>query len=174
MADPSAGGPAPIIVTALFGDRDLALLDGLRRTHFPPQRNRLEAHLTLFHHLAPSLAAELGRRLAQETRGVKPPPARLAGLMNLGGGVAFRVESAALAAIRARLAEAFAAMLTPQDAAGWQPHVTIQNKVAAPIARATQAGLAAEFQPCPLAIAGLASWYYRGGPWEPIGRYRFG
>ncbi|MGK3899645.1 hypothetical protein ABI062_15425, partial [Enterococcus faecium] len=62
------GGPAPIIVSALFGDRDFAWLDGLRRAHFPPERNVLPAHLTLFHHLPPSVEHELRALLAQAAR----------------------------------------------------------------------------------------------------------
>ena len=169
MADP----PAPLIVTALLGVADFALLDGLRRAHFPPERNRLAAHLTLFHHLAPSLLDELARRLKAETRGVTAPAARLAGLINLGGGVAFRVESDALVAIRERLADAFHATLVPQDAAGWRAHVTVQNKVTAAEARETLALLADGFRPRPLEVTGLATWFYRGGPWEPIARYMF-
>ena len=172
MADTLAR--APIIVTALFGGADHAFLDGLRRAHFPAERNQLTAHLTLFHHLPPSMADEIARRLRQETHGVALPAARLAGLIDLGGGVAFRVESAALLAIRGRLAEGFAGMLTPQDAAGWRPHVTVQNKVSPAVARATRAELECGFSPRPLAITALASCYYRGGPWEAIARYAFG
>ena len=167
-----ADAPAPIIVTALLGTADFALLDGLRRAHFPPERNRLAAHLTLFHHLPPSVAGEVARRLQAETR--RPPPAaRLTGLINLGGGVACRVESAELLEIRERLADAFHGTLTPQDAAGWRPHVTVQNKVTAAAARATLASLARDFRPRPLTIVGLATWFYRGGPWEPIAQFAF-
>ena len=80
---------APIIVSALFGGADHAWLDGLRRAHFPPERNRLAAHLTLFHHLPPSCGAELRERLAEAVRRV-PPKAEAAGLLNLGRGVAMR------------------------------------------------------------------------------------
>ncbi|WP_066650666.1 MULTISPECIES: 2'-5' RNA ligase family protein [Sphingomonas] len=166
-------GRAPIIVSALFGAPDFAWLDGLRRTHFPPERNVIAAHLTMFHHLAPDLAAELKQRLAAETRGVPAPRARIAGLINLGQGVAFRIESPELEAVRARLADAFVTMLTPQDRAGWRPHVTIQNKVTPAEAKALLAKLSAEFAPRPLAITGLASWWYRGGPWEPLSRHMF-
>lgn len=172
MADPVPA--APIIVAAMIGEADLAMLDGLRRRYFPPERNQLTAHLTMFHHLAPSLASELDSRLRAETRKVPAPKAQLAGLISLGGGVAFRVDSGDLAAVRGRIAEAFADMLTPQDAAGWRAHVTIQNKVSAATARATLDTLAAGFMPRPLAITGIASYWYRGGPWEPISRYRFG
>jgi hypothetical protein len=168
-----AADPAPIIVSALFGDSDFAWLDGLRRAHFPPERNVIGAHLTLFHHLPPSIADELSRRLTAETRGVPVPEARVSGLITLGRGVAFRVESAALADIRARLADAFAGLLTPQDQAGWRPHVTIQNKVDPAVARALHDRLAAGFRARPLRIAGLAAWHYRGGPWEAISRHMF-
>ena len=168
------GLPAPIIVTALFGREDQAFFDRLRRAHFPPERNHLAAHLTLFHHLAPELAAELKQRLARETRGIAAPAARIAGLLNLGRGVAFRVESPRLADIRASLADAFAAMLVPQDRAGWRPHVTVQNKVAPAEARALLEELTPLATPRPVTIAGLASWWYRGGPWEPLSRHMFG
>lgn len=47
--------PAPYIVTAELPGDVLAFADGLRRAHFPPERNWLVAHATLFHALAPSL-----------------------------------------------------------------------------------------------------------------------
>jgi hypothetical protein len=163
----------PIIVTALFGRADFAWLDGLRRQHYPPERNRVPAHLTLFHHLAPALAGELRQRLDGLTRGVAAPMAWIVGVIDLGNGVALRVESADLAAIRDDLAEALAAMLTPPDRTGWRPHVTIQNKIAPAEAKALRAQLAAGFARRPLAIAGLATWHYRDGPWEPLSRHMF-
>ncbi|MBW6525786.1 2'-5' RNA ligase family protein [Sphingomonas sp. RHCKR7] len=173
MSDPDAPSLAPIIVTALFGAADQAFLDAQRRAFFPPERNQLAAHLTMFHHLPPSGAAELRQRLVAETRGVPPPRARLAGLVSLGRGVAYRVESAALEAIRARLAEAFRGLLTPQDQAGWRAHVTVQNKVEPGEARALLARLTAEFVARPVTIAGLGAYWYRGGPWEPLSRHLF-
>jgi hypothetical protein len=132
------------------------------------------AHLTLFHHLPPSIADELHRRLRAETAGVSPPPARITGLLDLGGGVAFRVQCDALDAVRARLAAAFTGLLTPQDAAGWRSHVTVQNKVARPLAIALKTELSALPLPRPLRLAGLASWRYLGGPWERLHTCRFG
>ncbi len=165
--------PAPIIVTALFGRADTAFFDTMRRTHFPPERNQLDAHLTLFHHLPPSMADELKHRLNGETRGVRAPMARVSGLMSLGRGVAYRIDSPELLAIRARLADAFCGMLTPQDAGGWRPHVTIQNKVAPPVAKVLLASLSQGFVARGAEIAGLGAWWYRGGPWEPLSRHMF-
>jgi len=167
------GAPAPIIVTALFGAAEAAWFDALRRQHFPPARNQLAAHLTMFHHLPPSLAVELKGRLASETRGVSAPKARIAGLYSLGEGVAYRIDSDDLVALRARLADHFTGLLTPQDQAGWRPHVTVQNKVRPDVARALLRALAVDFTPRPVAIAGLAAWWYRGGPWEPLSRHMF-
>lgn len=165
--------PAPIIVTALFGKADQAWFDDLRRTHFPPERNQLAAHLTMFHHLPPSAAAEIKRRLSSETRDVPAPAARLAAPFSLGRGVAYRIDSPDLDHIRARMADAFAGLLTPQDQAGWRPHVTVQNKVEPPQAKALLANLSGPFHPREVMVAGLAAWWYRGGPWEPLSRYMF-
>ena len=162
----------PIIVTALIGDPDFAYLDNLRREHFPPERNHLRAHLTMFHHLPPSCEAELLQLLKDEARG-NLPAARLSGLINLGGGVAFRVESLDLDDIRARIAERFAPMLMPQDRNPWRAHVTIQNKVKAPEAQALFEQLNANFRPRAFALSGLAAWWYRGGPWEPLAAFAF-
>jgi len=164
---------APIIVSVLLGAEDQGRFDALREAHFPPERNQLAAHLTMFHHLLPSLAPELKQRLARVTRGVSAPAARVAGVYSLGKGVAYRIESPELAAIRAELAEAFAGMLMPQDAQGWRAHVTVQNKVQPAIAKALLAELSAGFVARPVAIAGLAAWWYRGGPWEPLSRHMF-
>lgn len=170
--DEIVGGGAPIIVSGLLGDADHAFLDGLRKMHFPPERNQLAAHLTMFHHLPPSVESEVKRRLGELTRS-PPPRAELASLINLGRGVAFRVHSPGLEAIRRELAEAFTGLLTPQDAAGWRPHVTIQNKVEPAAAKALLNAMTATFKPRSLAIAGLAAFHYRGGPWELIRRFSF-
>lgn len=161
-----------LIVTAELGGEDQAWLDRLRRTHFPPERNLLAAHLTMFHALPPSLEAEARYRLAEAARSPRPR-AEIAGLMDLGGGVAFRVVSDDLDAIRAGLAEAFRGALTAQDGQGWRPHVTIQNKVAPRAARALLDELRRSFTPRPLAIRGLGLHRYLGGPWETIATFSF-
>lgn len=163
---------APIIVTALLGASDFAWADTLRRTHFPPDRNLVPAHITLFHHLPPSVAGELKDELKEETR-AKAPAARLSGLRHLGRGVAYDVDSPALADIRDRLADHFAGLLMPQDQASWRPHITVQNKAEPKTAKALLTELQASFTPRPLQIVGLASWWYRGGPWEPLSEHRF-
>jgi len=93
--------------------------------------------------------------------------------MDLGGGVAFRVVSDELDAIREAIADHFHGLLSAQDSSGWRPHVTIQNKVAPRGARTLMAELATSFQPRPLGVVGLSLHRYLGGPWEKITTYKF-
>lgn len=149
-----------------MGPEDFAWADGLRRAHFPPDRNRVPAHITLFHHLPPSLLPELGERMKHFCAG-PPPSAILSSVLLLGRGVAFELRSDGLAAIREELAEAFTGLLTPQDQARPRFHITVQNKVQAEDARALAERLKAEFRPRKLKIAGLAAWHYRDdGCWD--------
>ena len=163
---------APILVTALFGDGDNGWLQELRRAHYPPERNQVPAHLTLFHHLPPSVEGELSRRLSAYAA-TPAPRAEIVGVVDLGGGTALRVDSEELEDMRHDLALAFHGLLTPQDRAPWRPHVTIQNKVEPREAKALQQRLRATFERGPLAIKGLASWHYVGGPWKPIRSHVF-
>ena len=165
-----SGGP--LVVTATFGDGDNGWLQELRRTHYPPELNRVPAHLTLFRHLPPSVEGELGRRLAAYAA-TPAPRAEIAGIIDLGGGTALRVESEELEDIRYDLALALRGLLTPQDTAPWRPHVTIQNKVEPREARRLQQRLRATLERRPLSIRGLAVWRYLDGPWEPVKRFTF-
>jgi hypothetical protein len=144
----------------------------MRRTHYPPERNGVPAHLTLFHHLPPGVQGELGRRIA-EYAATPAPSATIAGIMDLGGGTALRVESEGLEDIRYDLALALQGLLTPQDRAPWRPHITVQNKVEPREAKALQAQLRAGFERRPLVIKGLALWRYLDGPWEGVKTWTF-
>ena len=159
-------------MAAELGGEDFAWLDAQRRTHYPAERNRLPAHLTIFHALPPSAENEVMRGLARISAG-RMPRATIAGLMDLGGGVAYRVVSDDLEAIRSELAEFFHGQLSAQDAQGWRPHITIQNKVRPSEARALLQSLEAGFRPRPLRIGGLALHRYLGGPWERLGSWSF-
>jgi hypothetical protein len=161
-----------LVVTADFRPDDFAWLEGLRRAHYPPERNQVPVHLTMFHALPPSAEDEAMRQLSIHAN--RPAPrATIAGLMDLGGGVAFRVVSDELDSIRSDIADHFHGMLTVQDSSGWRPHVTIQNKVAPRLARALIAELESGFRPRPLGIAGLSLHRYLGGQWERLASYRF-
>jgi len=93
--------------------------------------------------------------------------------MNLGGGVAFRVVSPDLDDIRAELAHDLRGLLSAQDAGGWRPHVTIQNKVVPKVARSLLEQLERDFRARSLSIAGLGLHRYLDGPWERVATYAF-
>jgi hypothetical protein len=162
----------PLIITAEFAPADFAWLEGLRRAHYPAELNRVPVHLTMFQGLPPSAVEEVSHQLALHSTG-PPPRAMVTGLMNLTTGVAFRVVSDELETIRDSIADHFHGLLCAPDAAGWRPHVTIQNKVAPKQAKALLDELERGFRPRPLGIAGLGLHRYRGGPWEAIARYPF-
>ena len=161
-----------LIVTAEIAQRDFSWLEGLRRAHYPAERNRVPAHLTVFHALPPSAEAELRGRIGHLVR--RPPPrAMIGGLMDLGGGVAFRIVSPDLDQIREELADGLHGLFSAQDSAGWRPHITIQNKVAPKVARALKQSLERGFQPRPLSISGIQLHRYLDGPWEKLAAFSF-
>lgn len=162
----------PLIVTADFAPTDFAWLEGLRRAHYPAEHNRVPAHLTMFQGLPPSAIEEAKHQLALHTAGA-PPRATIAGLMIFDAGIAFRVVSDELEVIRESIADHFHGLLSAPDAAGWRPHITIQNKVPPKQAKALLAELERDFWPRPLGIAGLSVHRYRGGPWETVASYKF-
>jgi hypothetical protein len=159
MDDDSPTDDAPLIVTLAFDAASQARFQKARDRWFPPERNVVPAHLTLFHHL-PGDALGLVRD-------------RLASVMSLGNGAAFRVEVPGLKGLRGRIGAGFD--LTEQDrAAGGRPHVTVQNKVDREAAREALEALRAGFSPWAAVAEGLDLWCYRGGPWEEAGHFRFG
>jgi hypothetical protein len=161
-----------LIVTAALGAEDFAWLNGQREAYFPPERNQLAAHLTMFHALPPSAEAEAGRVLARQAA-APVPRAQVAGLMNLGRGVAYRIVSDELEKVRFSIADHFHGFLSAQDSQGWRPHVTIMNKAEPAAAKAVLRELKASFTPRPIRIAGLELHRYLGGPWERLGRWSF-
>lgn len=163
----------PLIVTAELGAADFAWLEVLRRKHYPTERNRVPAHLTLFRSLPPASDAEV-RRVLGRACSAPAPRAMIAGLMDLGGGVAVRVRSDDLDDIRADMVDRFHGLLTSQDYSGWIPHVTIQNKAQRAAVRELLRTLEKEIEQRPLTIRGLLLFRYDEGDWEPLAGFRFG
>lgn len=173
MADPAKRPFAPFIVTAELPGDIFAWADGLRRAHFPPERNWLQAHVTLFHAFAPSLREELRGLLGKIAAEFAPPVARIEGLMDLGKGTAIALRSPATLAIRESIAEHFHGALTAQDAHPPRLHITIQNKVTPQAAKALQCALAEAIPRREFAITGLGLHLYLGPHWEGQGVWPF-
>ncbi|WP_380174342.1 2'-5' RNA ligase family protein [Kineococcus sp. DHX-1] len=157
----------PFIVAAEVDEPTQAAFDRLRRTHFPPERNRLAAHLTLFHALPGDALGDVldaVRRVCARPA----PTAEVTGVRSLGRGAALVVASPDLVAARAAVAADFAGRLTRQDGHGFSPHVTVQNFVDPATARATVERLSAEITPWEFTVTGLAVHRYAGGPWDHV------
>ncbi|MET0905740.1 MAG: 2'-5' RNA ligase family protein [Tardiphaga sp.] len=157
------------ILTAELDPASFAWLDGLRQRHFPPARNFLSAHLTMFHRLS-ALQTERLVTFAFP----QPIELQFDAPMFLGAGVAYRVTSPALAQLRADIKHHMAGHLSRQDAQTWRPHVTVQNKVAADIARELHRQLTLDFDQRAGRVTGLLVWEYLGGPWRLSRRYGLG
>ena len=163
----------PLIVTLLLEDAAQQRFDRLREQHFPPARNVLAAHVTLFH----ALPGQQLDAVRADLAGAADRPAfdvAVTGVRFLGRGLAYSLASSELAALRAGLVSSWQPWLTPQDQQKHAPHVTVQNKVAPPTARALHERLLAEFVPYDVGARGLGLWRYLGGPWEPVAEYPFG
>lgn len=164
----------PLIVTAALDEGAFDWFDDLRRTHFPPGRNRVPAHLTLFHALPGEQESAIADVLKAAVARRAPMRMAVRGPWFLGRGVAYRIACAELEDLRAELAHAFAPWLTPQDRAPFRPHITVQNKAEPAVARALLDELQQNFEPFDIVAEGLLVWRYLGGPWAPVARLPFG
>jgi 2'-5' RNA ligase len=163
---------APLVVTLLLDGVAQERFDRLRAAHFPPERNRLAAHVTLFHALPGEHLTAVRDELG--TAAHRPPfQVAVTGVRFLGRGVALDLAATELTALRASLAAAFGPWLTRQDRQWSRPHVTVQNKVEPAVARALQADLSAEFRPESVTARGLGLWRYLGGPWAAEAEFPF-
>ncbi len=165
---------APLIVTLTLDDAAQDRFDDLRRRYFPPERLHVGAHVTMFHALPGDREASVQQAVANVCATTPPFVVAVAGLRSLGHGVAYELAAAQAVALRKQLLACFDGWLTPQDRGHWRPHVTVQNKVTAEVARHTKALLECVPIPCPITATGVAMWRYRSGPWEAVARYAFG
>lgn len=167
----------PFILIAVLPSDLQGWAEGLRRVHYPPERNHLHAHVTMFHSFAPSLLEELKDFIPQVTREFAAPTGAVTGVMDLGTGTAIALASEELLALRALIAEHFHGALTSQDLHEPRPHITIQNKVTKREARALQASLGPELAPRiasgRFTFPALELHLYQGGPWELVKRSAF-
>ena len=166
--------PAPLILTLTLDDASQAFFDEQRRRYFPPSRNHLSAHLTLFHALPGAEEASISAYLGQQAAGQAPLTLTATAVKFMGRGVMYSLECPPLEALHRRWQQHWRPLLTAQDQQGRHPHITVQNKVDPAEARALHAQLAAGFEPFTALGTGLALWAYRGGPWEARQQWAFG
>jgi 2'-5' RNA ligase len=161
----------PLILTLLLDESSFSFFNTLRKKHFPPDLNFIDAHLTLFHHL-PNIA-EVRSQLQVITANLPAMTLQVTGLMKLGRGVAYRLDCPELVGLQAQLKRQWREWLTLQDGQGFRPHITVQNKVSPATANALYDALTASFTPFAVRGTGLSLWEYLGGPWRKVGEYTF-
>jgi 2'-5' RNA ligase len=164
---------APLILTLALDEQSFAFFDERRRRFFPPERNFIPAHLTLFHHLPGEQLEAVQRAIEPRCSAQRCFSLDVTNLRSLGRGVAYALQSSELAELRHGLASEWTPWLTPQDRQKHQPHVTVQNNVDPQKARALLMELSASFEPFQVRAIGLDLWWYRGGPWEKVRRFSF-
>ncbi len=157
---------APLVLTARLDAASLEYFDVLRTKHFPPERNFLAAHATLFHHLPGENIDEIVERLETDAQMRPPFAVTFDSWRFLGRGVAMKITSVELVNFRNKLAACWQDRLTPQDRQKFQPHITIQNKTEPQAARELFEDMSRRHQPFEGVVIGTTLWSYLGGPWR--------
>jgi 2'-5' RNA ligase len=160
-----------LIITLEIEEAYQAHFNELRRLYFPSHANYLDAHITLFHRL-PAGEPVITATLENVTRR-EPFVLTVAGIINFGNGVAYRLESGPLQALYRQLQEVFDPWLIRQDRQPLRPHITIQNKVTAFKAKQLHEALQHDFLPFEIMGVGLKTWRYLHGPWKAAETYPF-
>jgi 2'-5' RNA ligase len=159
------------VLTLALDDEAQHRFESLRQRHFPPARNRIPAHLTLFHTLPESeVTVTVLREICNSQTAF---PLEMAAPRFIGRGVAYFFASPPAVALHRSLSTAFAEHLSAQDRQGFRPHVVVQNKTTSNVAKATLALLLTDFEPFPVRAVGLDLWRYLDGPWQHLQRFPF-
>lgn len=154
------------LVTLAMDDASFARMDALRRQHFPPERNKIPAHITLFHQLPGATRDRVASTLAHVAATTSCFTMTVSGLWMMGQGVAYTLDAPDAMKLHQSLREAFHEHLIKQDDRPLKPHITIQNKVTAEEAKQLHATLQRSFKPFPIHAVGFDLWHYLGGPWD--------
>lgn len=163
---------SPLILTVRLNEEASYFFNTLRKQYFPPERNFLSAHLTLFHHLSPNEAA-IEKDIVALSSEQSTLSLHVIDVVSIGKGVAYKIDCPPLVQLHKQLQNKWQAWLTPQDKQKLWPHVTVQNKVAPQVARETLDGLKKSFQPFDASGIGFDLWEYQGGPWKFFKHFPF-
>ncbi|PPS43385.1 2'-5' RNA ligase family protein [Chroococcidiopsis sp. TS-821] len=163
----------PLILTLKLDRITFEFFNELRQQHFPPERNFLPAHITLFHALPGEAELSIQQTLQNLSLETPPLPLLFSQPRFLGKGVAVEAQCSELVQLRQQLAATWNMWLSKQDQQRYQPHVTIQNKVTSEEARQLYNQLVSSWDSLNGYGEGLLLWYYKGGPWELAGEFNF-
>jgi len=156
----------------MMDDESQAFFNENRKQHFPPERNYLDAHLTLFHNLPseePAIISDI-KQICDDTNAFE---LEVSAIVSIGNGVAYKVQSPELQLIHLQLQKTWKHWLIPQDQQKLWPHITIQNKTDANTANQLINTLKVDFKPFNITALGFNLWAYKGGPWAFIEAFCF-
>ena len=162
-----------LILTLGFDAESFTRLEPLRQRYFPPARNFIPVHVTLFQQLPDAALNRVIGSLAHAASGEAPLPFCATGILDFGGGSAVDLECAPARALQTRLRNSWSDILTDSDDRARKLHVTVQNKTDRDTAKVTQAALRSDFTRWEGVFDRLLLWHYRGGPWERAGTFPF-
>jgi hypothetical protein len=162
----------PLILTVQLNEEAFRFFNTLRQQFFPPERNFLSAHLTLFHHLPPNEPNILDEiTLQANNNGVLN--LAVTDVVSIGKGVAYKIDCPPLQILHKQLQTKWQPWLTPQDRQKLWPHITIQNKVTPAVAQQTLLQVKNGFEAFTAIGTGLSLWAYEGGPWKALHHFPF-
>lgn len=165
---------APFVLTLEIDGGSFSLFDGLRRTFYPPERNVVPAHVTIFHRLPGERGREIKALLAIVAGSRSAFSVDVGEVKATERGVAVFLGSRELHALREDLVREWQPWLTDLDRRGFQPHVTIAGDLTRGEARHVVESVAAAVRPRRRVQAvGLHLWRYLDGPWRSERLFRF-
>jgi 2'-5' RNA ligase len=167
------GAPLPFVLTLEIDGESFARLNELRRSHFPPERNLVPAHVTLFQRLPGGHAREIKTHLSERAPSQRRFAVAAGEVKELERGVALFLHAPQLGALREVLAAEWWPWLTDQDRLGFRPHVTLANNVSSGEARRIRESLGDTLRSLRIQAIGLHLWRYRDGPWDDERLFRF-
>jgi 2'-5' RNA ligase len=170
MSEPET---SPLVLTLKLDPETFAYFDRLRQQYFPPARNFLPAHVTLFHALPGEQNPQIQKALQDCCSQTSILPMVFPKPRFLGKGVAIEIDCPQLVQLHHELSKSWHTLLTRQDQQGYRPHITIQNKTSPETARQQYEQLKQGWQLFQGQGVGLLLWRYLGGPWELMTEFAF-
>jgi len=148
-------------------------ITALRTQYFPPNLNKLEAHIALFRALPGSHLPAITTDIHELVASQPPFPIKATKPFQLGHGVAIHVHAPEAGEIHERLREKWAGFLSKQDQS-FRAHYTVQNKVEKDVAERTLQEVRGTFRGEEGVVRGLVLYRYDRGFWRDKGEFEFG
>lgn len=161
----------PLILTLQLNKEAFHYFNALRKKYFPKEKNFIDAHLTLFHHLPfENFIIEKLQNISKEQNDIS---LLVSDVVSIGKGTAIKIKSVALCKLHKQLQVEWQHLLTPQDKQRLWPHVTIQNKVTPQAAKDLFHYLSSSHSHFNGTGIGMQLWKYQNGPWEHLQDFAF-